>query len=242
MNSSLSPNEVVYHRRLIYSSFKGMMGDEQAREAVGLWEKYFSNSRVFSPVRFLRVCKEVLNIPNELVKVLIQRLTENMNLPPETLGPDPFANGGSPSFQTQVGGASPRSHQAVRGQSRRTVPDLGRGGAQAAKPPMQVVFEFVLSSLLNTVWRDRSDLLQYLGQSDLSHASKQMLQIWCGATTPYLVIPNLEFEEMARVLDYIYSWYCDMFGPGTTDQSFARVIAQAETIPEATFFSPRQFL
>lgn len=249
MTSILSPQEIVYYRRLIYTSFSGMVSEKQALEAVSLWENYFSDSKVFSPVRFLRVCKEALGIPNELAKILVRQLTENLDKSPEMLRDDPFQGGEVPDPSvriSQIRNTSERNIQNIVDQRAKRsdpgflpVPQMHRPKPKRSE---QIVFEFMISTLLNGVWLERSELLSYIRGSALSMPSKRMLQLWSEASAPQLMVPELELNEMTRVLDVIYTWYCDMFGPGTTDQSFARAVAQAEQLPEASFFSPRQFL
>ena len=249
MTSSRDSEEVIYYRRLIYTSFSGLVNEQQALKAVSIWANYFTDTKVFSPVRFVRVCKEALNIPNELAKVLVGRLTENLNRPVDMLKPDPFAGGEVPDAsvrQSQVGSTSAQVIQnAIDRRARRTDPGLAstpQAQSHKSKPPEQTLFEFMLSNLLNGVWPQRRELIEYLSESNLTPPCKVMLKRWSQASAPQLMIPDLEVSEMSQAIDIIYVWYCDLFGPGATDQSFARLIAQAERLPEASFFSPRRFL
>lgn len=221
--------DVTYYRRLIYTSFKGLLNETQTLKAVNLWENYFADSSVFSPVRFLRVCRETLVIPHGLAKILVQRLSENMAMPIEELEPDPF----TASDNTQIAPI-------------RNKPDMPRPSpSYTPEPPPkrseQVVFEFVLSTLLNGVWHDRREFLSY-AEGNVGKRATRMVQLWANASSPQLSVPELEQREMSRVLDAVYAWYCDMFGPNATDQSFARALAQAEKLPDAALFSPRKFL
>ena len=45
---------------------------------------------------------------------------------------------------------------------------------------------------------------------------------------------------MRNCLDHLYELLCDEFGPVKTDQIIARALNQAEALPEADLFAPRQ--
>ena len=247
--------EASYQRRLVYTSFRDLVPEARARQAVELWETLFKDASAFTPVRFLQATQAALGLSPELKKALVQRFSDNMRLPNEALSPDPTRGG--VAGEATAGEAT--AGEATVGEA--TVGEATAPGAafKPASPPTNAsvtasgdtldhtqarntILEFVLSRLLIQLTPEA--LLAELPKSALSHDSRRMLAHWCAVPeAPQLALPPaLPDKDVSKLLDHLYNGLCDALGPTKTDRVFAHVFAQAETLPEALQFSPKSLL
>ena len=224
-------------KHLIYTSFRAIVGEEQAQLAVTLWERDFASKPTFSPMRFLRATQDVMGLSPATLKTLMHRFSENQTLERRAKDTPPehptFSSSDAFVVTSQVDAPPPSG--AV------SVPDTY--SPVPKRPARQVVFTFVLSRLVTALRQHRGFLMTQLARTRLSQGARLTLEEWL--STPTRNQPptaELTQREMTEILDALYGWCCDLVGPVVTDKLFDQVITQAQGLPEAAAFPPRSLL
>jgi hypothetical protein len=63
---------------------------------------------------------------------------------------------------------------------------------------------------------------------------------WCDEPEQTVISSELTTAEMASVIHVVYEWGCQWVGPVETDRVFGRCLEMAQSLPQASRFSPRQ--
>lgn len=121
----------------------------------------------------------------------------------------------------------------------------GAGGSDAGS-----VFGFLVREIVSRCkHRDVSSVQglsrhvsEAIPQLTLSPAAEQGIRSWVADPERFALGSQGSDEEMKRLLQNVYLWSCDWFGPVDTDRIFADAVRTAEQLPAAANFSPRNFL
>ena len=215
MGNKISEQEASRRRRVINTALKGVLTSTETLQAIDIWEKNFYSSPSLRIPSFINKAQEGLDFSDEIKRELLQRLTKSLASPLESLEPDPF--------------------QKPEGTKEELVGEY-------------VIFDFLLSTLLAKLENQdikllQNNLLDSLPDTNLSATGKQKLSKWCTSLTTgnaEKITSSFKPAEMSETLDLLYDFFCEALGPVKTDQIFAEAIRNAESLPEASNFSPKQ--
>ncbi len=217
MANTVSEQEAARRRRVINTALKGVLTEKEILQAVDIWEKNFYNSLSFRIPSFISKAQEGLNFSDEVKRDLLRSLNRSLATPLESLEPDPL----------QKQEALPKER-----------PLTGE----------YVVFDFLLSTLLASLDDQdiqglQNNLLIRLPSTSLGSIAKQKLSEWSSSITTdsiKQITSGFKPNEMSEVLDVLYNFFCETLGPVKTDHIFAETIRNAEHLPEARNFPPKQ--
>ncbi len=215
MANTISEQEASKRRRVINSALKGILTNKEILQAIDIWEKNFYNSPTLRIPSFIGKAQKELNFSDEVRKSLLRSLNKSLASPLESLEPDPYQKQTS-TEKKPVGKYS--------------------------------VFNFLLTTLLTNLGDGEIKILQEdlhanLSNANLSVASKQDLNKWftsIATSNVKQITSNLKLAEMSEILDMLYNSFCEILGPMKTDQAFAQALRDAEKLPEARNFPPKQ--
>lgn len=210
---TVSEREASRRRRLINFSSQNLLDQKEILQLIKIWEDNFSDSHAFRIVSFIRKVQEELELDAEVRKSLLKNLNENLSKSSELLGVDPLAK----------------------------LPEQ-------REPVNNTVFRYLIRTLLTKLDAKEVQNLQgvlrnYFANSQLDYDTQVALINWCKLLSQEdnsKITAHVSQSVMSKVIDQIYNYYCDLFGPVVTDHTFAEAIRSTEAIPEAREFSPRQ--
>lgn len=136
--------------------------------------------------------------------------------------------------------------------------DLGSSGSGASASDSAsegssaagTVFAFLMRELVSA-WKSRdassiqglskhvNDELATLG---MSGSAERQARRWAASLETESIGDSGSDDDMRRLLQSVYVWSCEWFGPVDTDRIVAEAVRSAERVPAASQFSPRKFL
>lgn len=111
--------------------------------------------------------------------------------------------------------------------------------------PNAKVFRTVVSAVVESIQETAPQfermILDVAGQSAHKSLIKPVLEPWVDAgLAPPALAANLSLPQMRGIINILYLCACQIVGPLEADRLIAAAIAQAEGLPEAEEFDPRQ--
>lgn len=220
--------ESTRRRLVIHHSLRGVVTKPELATAMNLWHEEFAAEPSFQPMLFFKRFSQLVALDGRGAQIR-SLLLQNMFKPLPDLGPEPSSDGGSSPAPATA--ASPPS---AYGQSARSA-----------------VFCALLAAVVQET-QEYSGLTQRLREalrngiqgSGVSASAVQEVKAWT-TSADSLIHPNLrsfQTDEMVRLIDQIYVLTCEYLGPKQADLLLGRALRQAERLPEARDFSPRQLL
>lgn len=214
-------------RVLIYRAAHGIVDKQQLEQAIGSWSGL---GKTFSAQAFSRHCEQTLALEASKASTFRNKLAElcGEQSAPKPLGSRPTAPTPTPPAPTSF--SSPPV-------------------SSVKKSSDQVVFEFLLRRTLSKLEvlgfdKLRRDLGNKIRASNLPFNYSQIIESWLNEKISIndAELPKVSMSQMKGLMDAVYGWMCAAIGPVKADQVLARIVKQAELLPEANSFSPRRLL
>jgi len=221
--------EAVRRRRAVYTALRPFMEEDQALEALLLWEARFAEGPVYALHGFVsEVCRlgALASRHGEIYRSLMRALTQDEG----TLQADP----------------APRMELYAKG---RATPAAAPAQAPVRDCAHIVVFVAVSDALLGALeerdseraFKVRVDVMDRLNEMRLPPRQAQAVNRWLmqqGSDLPC----ELEEAVLQDLLHRLYVRGCELFGPVQVDQALAEATRRAQALPEAQQFAPRRLL
>ena len=236
----MSPEEATKRRRVVYHALRQFVPDAAAREALELLDEApFSNGSVLVASEFVRVAsRRIAGIENE--PRLFFAMAKLMGKRAEDIGPDPLFASPAPAA-SQVAAAAAVSAAAVAVE--RSSPEPQPVPEPSADPAHRV-FNAVMTALAERVDASRAAaaVVAGLAYSPLSAWAQNSLRRWAEDPTRRPLTDGFSPQEMSWAVHELYVWSCNELGPALADRALGQALRQAEALPEAFRFSPRNLL
>lgn len=238
LHSSLNENEVSRRRRAINKALAGFLPQDKLLDALWLWEMKFSDRSAFEISDYLHaVCetpelkKRQSEIRRNLIRFMSQQMTE--------LGPDPWPLMRDYALTTSNGQTETPPELIDR--------ETPLNEILAVNPSLGVML-FVLGHWLDAMLdsnpayaaRIRSFMANNLPKAKLARGAME-LRNWMVNESE---LPNIKIhpDDMRRVVNMLYIGACEYFGPDEADSMLHEAIREAEELPAAKEFSPKELL
>jgi hypothetical protein len=238
LHSSMNENEVSRRRRAINKALAGFLPQDKLLDALWLWEMKFSDRSAFEISDYLHaVCgtPELKNRQSEIRRNLIRYMSQQMN----ELGPDPW-----PLMRDYALTASSGETQTTPEQIDRETPLIDILASNPSLGVMLFVISHWLDAMLNSnpayAARIRSFMAHNLPKARLGRGAME-LRNWMVNESE---LPNIRMspDDMRRVVNMLYIGACEYFGPEEADSMLHYAIHEAEELPAAKEFSPKELL
>ncbi|MBX2869135.1 MAG: hypothetical protein KTR18_10695 [Acidiferrobacterales bacterium] len=88
----------------------------------------------------------------------------------------------------------------------------------------------------------KRELVEALGQLPITSKNKLALKRWATITPFQGRFDSFAEEELRLIVDQIYTFFCDEWGPAEADKEISKVATAVESLPESRQFSLKQIL
>lgn len=228
LSNDIDARELARRRSAIYAGLRAYLSEDEALQALFLWEAEFSAGPVFASQGFLsRVCADsgLRARRGEVHKALVRALS----LDADQLPPDPQA-------RMQTLAQSRGLHRVSQ-------------AAESDGRELAVVLESVLGGLLEALedhdpmaaQKVRMFVIEHLGPLGLSAPTYQGLTQWLTLQGPART-KGIARTAAQQLVHLAYVAACQYVGPVVTDRLLSAAVTQAEGLPEARRVSPRELL
>ncbi|MEM7479716.1 MAG: hypothetical protein AAF481_00965 [Acidobacteriota bacterium] len=230
---ALDDSFATRRRRALYLALQSMLPADAAAGGIRVWQEEFAERNPFGIADYGQRLAELFDIEDQR-PALIARINECLRLDPSQLGPDPLAQLPKASFDFGTGPTAPVA-------------------APADAPAMSaefVVLNHLLDGLLDGFDRVRpgagADLRKFVAAGPrglrMSAVAREVVNAWCGNPKGMKIRSAVTVSEMSQLINAIYVWACEAFGPSAADRLIGGAVRRTSEIPEAATFPPRSLL
>jgi len=238
LHSSINENEVSRRRRAINKALAGYLAQDKLLDALWLWEMKYSDRSAFEISDYLHaVCEttELKHRQSEIRRNLIRYMSQQLN----ELGPDPW-----PLMRDYALTTSNGNTQTAPELIDRETPLVEILSTNPSLGIMLFVISHWLDAMLDSnpayAARIRSFMANNLPRAKLARGAIE-LRSWVVNESE---LPNIRMsaDDMRRVVNMLYIGACEYFGPEHADGMLHDAIQEAEDLPAAKEFSPKELL
>ncbi|MGD8571354.1 MAG: hypothetical protein PVF34_06685 [Gammaproteobacteria bacterium] len=228
----MSSESIKERRRVVYSALAHHLKQERLLEALWLWEQKYA---LTSGLELRKFVSEIILKEDdpELKSKVYKSLTKATYFSEDIeLLPDPYD-----------------AMQKYREQCNGTFKYISPFDNQLSIPFSTAVFQKILETLFVKIKHENSIVYEYFSrllktkliELQLEANRKQEITDWLDKKTDTL---RLAYSEtfMSKLLNEIYQFCCDQFGPMTSDKILAEAIKEADSLEAARFYNPKQLL
>jgi hypothetical protein len=233
---TVTENELVRRRKLVYQSMHGFAGEDVVDSALALLDAEFSGDE-FTANRFVTRLQQMIG-PRVNLGVVFSRLLQLKDKPVEQLGSDPGVRTGYKAPPTKP--AAPGSAKSPAVSAVAIAPTLS---------DRDKVFNHLWNGLTEQLVRYGADCLPGMISNlrikmpslRLSTRCLADAKAWCDQPTASNPIIGTD-DDMRQLVHCTYVWLCEKFGPQPADRILSLVVRQTELLPEAVHHPPRRVL
>jgi hypothetical protein len=238
LHSSMNENEVSRRRRALNKALGGILPQDKLLDALWLWEMKYSDRPAFEISDYLHaVCDtpELKKRQSEIRRNLIRFMSQNL----DELGPDPW-----PLMRDYALTVNSSKAETAPELIDRETPLVDILSSRPALGVMLFVISHWLDAMLNTnpayAARIRSFMANNLLKAKLRSGAAEMRNWMINESE----LPNIKMhpDDMRRVVNMIYIGACEYFGPEDADSMLHEAIEEAEELPAAKEFPPKELL
>ena len=223
---------IEHNRRAVYSALSAVCNERSLLEqAFFFWEEHYSQQGTFRVSQYIDALMQHVGLNQAQRRELSVALYSAMGKPDQALAVVPVV-----LRRNQSAAAVPSTQAATTAKPR------------ARQSSATTILGEVLAQLVDGAVRARKleDLLEILdfGTTELAPASARAAQQWVANQLREAHGFAVQVAEADRrsVVNIIYMALCEALGPVGADRILGHATQQAERLPEAVDFSPRQLL
>jgi hypothetical protein len=226
----MSNTLIEHNRRAVYSALSAVCNDRSLLEqAFFFWEEHYSQQGTFRVSQYIDALMQHVGLNQAQRRELSVALYAAMGKPDQALAVIPAV-----LRRTRDGAAAPSAPTAAR--------------PSAPQSSATTILGELLAHLVDGAVRARKleDLLEILDfrQTQLAPASARAATQWAANQLREARSFAAQIVEADRrsMVNLLYMALCEAVGPVSADRILGNATQQAERLPEALEFSPRQLL
>jgi hypothetical protein len=224
---------IEHNRRAVYSALSAVCSERSLLEqAFSLWEDHYSELGTFRVSQYIDALMQHIGLNQTQRRELSVALYAALGKPDSALATVPSVLRRNPVSIPPVARAA----------------QLVAAKPPAGQSPATIVFGELLSQLVDGATRARKleELLELLDFSscEVGASSTRAATHWAATQLREArsVAGQIAEADRRTVVNVVYMALCEALGPAGADRILSHAVQQAERVPEAIQFSPRQLL
>lgn len=239
LHQQVDENEASRRRRAIFKALQPYMPQTQVIEALWMWEWDYSEGSAFELADYLHAVCQTTDLKKQQGEIR-RSLIRQMSQPLSALGPDPwplmrdYANA-----MKDEGSSSPDVDVTSKPEA---VPE------PAFVEPGTKVLTFVITQILDAMLQQNpvycARVRKWVAGHLASFVPIQVHTVFSEWLVNQTMPPTQALDDAIkrRIINLTYICGCEYFGPVKMDKLLHQAITAAESLPEATKYSPRDLL